>query len=108
VWPRYIEVKPVQMLKWLPGEASDGQRDRIDAILRRMSVAWDSEPRAVLELVFWRYGVPDPAFRIIAHPDSPWMAFPNTGLPLFRFLWAGMGQNEALPPANPHAAAVTA
>jgi hypothetical protein len=49
--PSYVELKPES---WLQEDA------RVAQTLDRMEIAWLSEPKAVLYLVFWRYGCRSP------------------------------------------------
>lgn len=87
----YQELKSAHLLERSDGESQTDQVDRIDAILARMKVAWESEPDAWLELVFWSYGAWEPPFVIIGHCTRPWMAFPP-GLPPIPLVWTGMDQ----------------
>src|SRR5262249_2399726 len=60
-------------------------------ILERMTIAWQSEPDAPLELVFWSYGASVPALIIHGNQQCPWLAYMAT-LPAFPMIWSGMDQ----------------
>lgn len=84
----YIEVKPASQLDILDGEVYGDRLERIDGILRRMSVAWLTDPQAMLILDFWQYGDQQPVAHICGRPGV-WTCggrFP------FAVLWPGMGQ----------------
>jgi hypothetical protein len=94
-WGIYVEIKPAFLMSWdTPGP--EEVWERIDAILKRMMIAWLSEPGALLQLTFWTYGVEQAQapLTISGAPGRPWAVFtPSTlDLPL---LWPGMGQYGA-------------
>lgn len=104
----YIEIKPVYLIAY-DGATPLDTYDRVDKILRQMSVAWLSEPNAPLQLIFWDYGreqIEAPlAILGTPHPVT-WVCYtPSTlDLPL---LWPGMGQMDAAvksasPSGTPH------
>lgn len=98
---RYIEVKPPELLDFRPHETADERYARIDTILGRMAIAWESQPEARVELVFFDYERSEPHATIAAMRRSPWFVLvPNSGA--YQTIWGGMGQWKALPPANPH------
>jgi hypothetical protein len=89
----YVEVKPAYLIEWDTPELS-GVYDRIDKILQRMTVAWLSEPRALLKLVFWSYGgeqIDAPLAIHGLHDPDLWLAYMPSTLDL-PMLWPGMGQ----------------
>jgi len=86
-----VELKPAYLLECQGDESGGAAAERIDTILRRMTIAWHSEPDSFLELIFWTYGGSEPVFSILGHPTRPWMAF-GAGLPPFPLIWIGMGQ----------------
>lgn len=92
----YVEVKPVQLLQ--VGSMPDIV-GKIDAILRQMSVAWESEPDACLVLALHRYGRPLPDFEIRGAPGMPWGCIDNLSPNSMLLTWPGMGQQAALPTA---------
>lgn len=104
--PCYVEVKPSTLLG-APGGMS-GFVGQVDAILRQMAVAWESEPDAWLNLVLHTYGRRYPDFEVSGSSGRPWMCNDNLTPNAMFLIWPGMGQSDALPPANPHAAKVTA
>lgn len=83
------EIKPASLLKPRAGEGEYGAICRMDPILKRMTVAWESEPEACLELVFWTYGAQEPDVLVIGLPGLPWQACAGSSLLL---MWPGMGQ----------------
>jgi hypothetical protein len=92
-----VEVKPTYLMAYDGREVFETY-DRIDKILRQMTVAWLSEPETHLQLVFWEYGreqVEAPLV-ILGSPRGPhWVCYtPSTvDLPL---LWPGMDQMGAV------------
>ena len=97
----YTEIKPAYLIEWDTRDLADVY-DRIDKILKRMTVAWLSEPKANLRLVFWTYGVKqaEAPLAILGSPNPPvWFAYtPGTfDLPL---LWPGMEQTAAATKAS--------
>lgn len=103
----YTEVKPVYLLERQPSENAPDVVERIDKLLRQMSVAWLSEPHAYLHLVFWSYGADAPTFKITGQRETPWLTTPSPviGVPA---VWIGMdqfactdGTNYAGEPAGP-------
>lgn len=84
------EVKPASSLPARKSETcyDDDTASRIDKILRRMSVAWDSAPRAWLNLEFWIYQAAHPKLRVLGRNGQPWIAW-YTSRPV---IWQGMGQ----------------
>lgn len=92
--PHLVELKPAQMLDRKKGENLNDVIDRVDAQIRRMRPAFDSEPGSSTDLVFWRYGATEPELSIVGARDKPWVAWlPGFPLPL---LWIGAGQVEIL------------
>lgn len=101
-----VEVKSAHLLERDEDEDSITFSDRIDVILKRMTIAWQSEPNAPLQLVFWSYGAVGAELAIIGHQSIPWMTF-GSGLLNFPMAWLGMGQDAILmgpPPAKDSAA----
>lgn len=100
----YIEVKPASLATFdtFDTPAMSEVINRVDKVLRKMSVAWLSKPAAYVELIFWTYGLPDrldAPLRILGsheHKAGPpvWLAYTPTNreVPL---LWPGMGQMDA-------------
>lgn len=85
-----VELKPASLVpSGTPGADYGDTADRVDNILRQMTVAWDSEPSAWLNLEFWRYreGV---SLRVLGRNGQAWIAW-VTDYPV---LWQGMGQAE--------------
>lgn len=92
-----IEVKPTSLAFPAEPRADYGPTaDHVDAILRRMAVAWDSEPSAWLNLEFWTYRE-GTSLRVLGRNGHPWIAW-ATDYPV---LWQGMGQAER-PDVGPH------
>lgn len=91
----YVELKPAYLLERKDGETASEYTGRIDAILTRMTVAWQSEPEACLELVFWTYGAWEPVLTILGYTTFPWVVF-TTGPLSIPLLWTGMGQMDPL------------
>jgi hypothetical protein len=89
----FTEVKPAGPLRALI-PASVAYVDHVDAILRRMTIAWASRPDACLSLVFWEYGGPDYLWVFSVRRGAPWMAVPENSA--LECLWIGMGQYERL------------
>lgn len=93
----YVELKPAYLIEWDTRELDDVY-DRVDAILRQMSVVWLSKPEAHLQLTFWSYGLDQvqAPLTIAGSSNGPiWSAStPSTlDVPL---LWPGMGQTDAV------------
>lgn len=93
----YVELKPAYLIEWDTPEL-EGVYSRADEILKRMSVAFESEPEAYLSLVFWSYGleqVQAPLAIMSSRGGAPWITYtPSTvDVPL---LWPGMGQYDEL------------
>lgn len=89
----YVEVKPAYLIARDTSDILDVY-DRVDKILRQMTVAWLSEPQAAIQLIFWEYGREqvEAPLSIMGTPGAPsWLTYtPGTlDLPL---LWPGMGQ----------------
>jgi hypothetical protein len=83
----YFEVKPAS----LPD-------DQIDQTLEQMTVAWLTEPNAILQLVIWYYGEPLRSFSLMGIPeaqsgnkDVTWWYAQGDGE---ASAWPGMGQLE--------------
>lgn len=90
----YVEVKPSGIMRELEAQGGHAFEQYADEILTRMSVAWLSEPEAVLMLVFWTYGATDPDFALMGLRGIPWQAWGiGTPVPL---LWPGLGQFPTL------------
>jgi hypothetical protein len=94
---RYIEVKPAEMLH---RQCEGDFIGRADAILRRMAVAWESEPDAELKLSFHAYGRAYPDFMVYGMPREPWTCIDNLTPHPTLTIWPGMGQMAALPTAR--------
>ncbi len=98
----YVEVKPAYLIEWDTPDL-DGVYERVDKVLRRMTVAWLSEPQAPLQLVFWSYGreqIGAPLV-ILGTPRSPgWFAYTPSTLDV-PMLWPGMGQLTAVAKTSP-------
>ena len=93
----YVEVKSAHLIVWDTRELDDVY-ERIDKILHQMTIAWLSEPKAHLQLVFWSYGLDQvqAPLTIAGGSDGPiWHTYtPSTlDVPL---LWPGMGQMDAV------------
>lgn len=93
----YVEVKSAHLIVWDNRELEDVY-DRVDKILHQMTVAWQSEPKATLQLVFWSYGLDQvqAPLAIMGNSVGPiWHTYtPSTlDVPL---LWPGMGQTDAV------------
>lgn len=86
-----VEVKSAHLLELQDGEDGAAAIDRIDAILKRMTIAWESRADAPLELVFWSYGATVPVLIIHGNQHCPWLAYMDT-LPTFPMIWPGMDQ----------------
>lgn len=89
-----VELKPASLLKSRKGEIAWDVVSRIDEILTRASIAWLSEPEAVINLVFWTYRATVADYKISAASDSPWYVI-SENTP-FMSLWPGMGQQVAV------------
>jgi hypothetical protein len=92
----YVEIKPAYLIEWDGPEPRDTW-NRVDEILERMTVAWLSEPDAILQLIFWTYGaeqVEAPLSILAAHGHGPWVINTASTLDL-PLLWPGMGQYDA-------------
>jgi hypothetical protein len=90
----YVEVKPAGIMRDLDAQGGHAFEEYVDEILTQMSVAWLSEPSAVLMLAFWTYGADDADFAVLGMHGIPWQAWNVSGYgPL---LWPGMGQLLAL------------
>ena len=88
----YIEVKSAHLLSAADGEESIDVYTRIDGILDRISVAFLTDPEAVLELVFHTFGEPVPTLTILrAGARHEWLVFTSSNF-AFPLLWPGMGQ----------------
>ena len=97
----YTEVKPAHLIVWDTDSILDVY-ERVDKILRQMTVAWLSEPKAPLQLVFWTYGVDQiqAPLSILGTPGGPgWLAYTPSTLDL-PMLWPGMGQGIAAAKAS--------
>lgn len=91
----FTELKPAGLL-----EHDWGRSDNIDKHLTRMTIAWASQPDAMLELVYWEYGGPEALIIFARQQGDAWFAHTGSVLPL---LWTGMGQCKQLkgsPPAT--------
>lgn len=88
-WAIFDEVKPAEpLMKLLPG--SIAYCEHVDTQLRRISVAWDSEPDACLRLTFWRYGETAYLTLFCRRRGDRWKA-EFAGQPM-ELLWPGMDQ----------------
>lgn len=83
------EVKPASLLKYRDDENDSGLTGRVDLILKRMTIAWESNPEAILELIFWTYGAQEPDLSVIGVPRVPWQTVTGG---LLLLMWPGMGQ----------------
>jgi hypothetical protein len=83
------EVKPASLLKRRNDEGDPGLTDRVDLILKQMTVAWESDPGVILELVFWTYKAQEPDLSVIGVPGVPWQTVTGG---LLLLMWPGMGQ----------------
>ncbi len=76
----YAEIKPESL-----------RNDQIDPTLKRMRVAWLTEPAALLHLAIWPFGKPRQSFNIMGdtREDLTWWCHTGAGdlMP-----WPGMGQ----------------
>ena len=89
----YTEIKPAYLIEWDTDSVIDVY-ERVDKILRRMTVAWLSEPDAHLGLIFWVYGKEqaEAPLSLLGSSDRPsWLAF-TSGTRDLPLLWPGMGQ----------------
>jgi len=89
----FDEVKPAEpLMKHIPG--TPAFIDHADAVLKRMTIAWDSRPDACLHLVFWQYGSSiRPYLDLFSiRRGAPWLALFD-GQPM-ETIWLGMGQYE--------------
>jgi hypothetical protein len=97
----FTEVKPAEPLMALIGSGTHQMNvaalDYVDSIMRRMTIAWDSKPDVLLELVFWQYDVTAPnvprhAFLYVysARKSGPWFAYWGDS-PAEPVTWPGMG-----------------
>jgi hypothetical protein len=86
----YIEVKPLGMFVTL---VEYSRTSEIDDLLRKMSVAWASEPDAGLDLVFWEYEAKTaPVLVTATQSGAPWLVFEHGARWPHGYLWTGMGQ----------------
>jgi hypothetical protein len=86
----YVEVKPAGIMRDLDAQGPPAFERYADEILTRMSVAWLSEPDALLMLVLWTYGADDADLSVLGMRNVPWQAWHAEGYgPL---IWPGMGQ----------------
>lgn len=76
----YVELKPAAFLAPRRGEDDDAAAGRINAVLRRMSVTWASEPGAALLLAFWSFGAAGTDYAILGLTGQPWHAWDNSEL----------------------------
>jgi len=93
----YVELKPAYLIEWDTRELDDVY-DRVDEILRKMTVAWLSEPKAHLELVFWSYGLDQvqAPLTVTGSSSGPiWHTYSPSTLDV-PMLWPGMGQTDAV------------
>jgi hypothetical protein len=103
---RYVEVKPTTLLDAPPTRS--GILEGIDAVLRQMSVAWASEPNAMLTLAIHSYGRSWPDYEVSGIPGEPWTCADNLTPNAMSTIWPGMGQTAALLPCMPLAVEVSA
>lgn len=92
----YTEIKPAHLIMWDTDSWLEVY-ERVDKILRQMTVAWLSEPEAAIQLVFWTYGADQvqAPLSILGIPGGPgWLAYTPSTLDL-PMLWPGMGQMVA-------------
>lgn len=91
----YVELKPIGIFDEL---VSDSRTNEIDTFLRKMTVAWASEPDVSLELVFWEYQADSPAVTITATGGNtaPWLLYERRSRWPHGLLWSGMGQWQAV------------
>ncbi len=88
-----IEVKPASFLD--KEFDSRDPIDRVDELLRRMEMAWLSEPAAGLVLECWPFGSYEGAHRIMASGGTRTWIFDSVRVPGI-LLWPGMGQLQAV------------
>jgi hypothetical protein len=92
--PLFAEVKPAEpLMKHIPGSVAFVEH--VDAVLRRMTIAWESRPDARLTLVFWRYGGPKYLSLYCQRQGHPWLASFD-GTQIMDLIWRGMGQYRRL------------
>lgn len=86
----YTELKPVGLLdQWI----QESRSNEVDLLLTRISVAWDSESEAQLQLVFWEYKAKWPPLMIVATSSiAPWVVYEAGSRWPHGHLWPGMGQ----------------
>lgn len=97
----YVELKPAYLIEWDTDSWLEVY-DRVDEILRKMTVAWLSEPKACLQLIFWIYGLDQvqAPLSILGVPGGPgWLAYTPSTLDL-PMVWPGMGQLTAAAEAS--------
>lgn len=93
----FDEVKPAEPLMRLLGDIPSlracAHFEHVDALLRRMEIAWTSRPDAMLRLMFWQYGSDRPFLSVFSlRQDGLWFA--EFGIQPFPLLWPGMGQHR--------------
>ena len=90
----FQEIKSAHLLKREEDETSFlFVVNRVDSILKRMTIAWQSDPDACLQLIFWTYEASCPVLSISGYRTDVWIVEGPNGIPL---LWPGMGQSVAL------------
>lgn len=97
----YVELKPAYLMAF-DGTSPFETYDRVDKILKRMAVAWESEPDATLMLVFWTYGLEqvEAPLTIMGSKGRPTWVTNTPGTLDLPLLWPGMGVIEALMKAD--------
>lgn len=93
----YVELKPAYLIAW-DTETYLDVYERVDKILRQMTVAWLSEPKCTLQLTFWNYGLEqvEAPLSIMGTKGFPgWLAYTPSTLDV-PMLWPGMGQMETV------------
>ncbi len=89
-----VELKPAQILDLKRGEDLEDVINRVDALIRKMRPAFESEPESSIDLVFWRYGANNPELVIVGARNRPYTAWVRDfPLPL---IWVGASQMTLL------------
>jgi hypothetical protein len=90
--PEYIELKPLYLFNADNYPRVDDRNNWVDEILTRMAVAWHSEPKACLRLIFFDYSHDYQSVTITGpRQGKPWNVSERNSL-LVASIWPGMGQ----------------
>ena len=91
----YVELKSAHLAGQFSDEKWLDTVNRIDGYLSKMTVAWQTKPDALLELIFWEFGADDATTEVFAFgQDRVWLTMgPSFAFPL---LWPGMEQMSSL------------